>query len=40
MYLSVRQAELQRLVGGFSLVWKKVSGEDFRRQLFIELAAL
>ncbi|HSC72047.1 MAG TPA: hypothetical protein VLH58_11875, partial [Candidatus Methylomirabilis sp.] len=33
-YLSVRQAELQRLVKGFPAVWNKVSGEDFRRQLF------
>ncbi|HWT83152.1 MAG TPA: CHAD domain-containing protein, partial [Candidatus Methylomirabilis sp.] len=39
-YLSVQQAELQRLVREFPLVWTKVSGEDFRRQLFTELAAL
>ncbi len=39
-YLSVRQAELQRLVQGFPGVWKKVSDEDFRRQLFTVLAGL
>jgi CHAD domain-containing protein len=33
-YLSARQAELQRLVEEFSAVWKKVSAESFRRQLF------
>ncbi|MGE5849077.1 MAG: CHAD domain-containing protein [Candidatus Methylomirabilota bacterium] len=39
-YLSVRQAELQRLVKGFPAVWKKVSGEDFRRQLFAAVTGL
>jgi CHAD domain-containing protein len=39
-YLSVRQAELQRLVKGFPAVWKKVSGEDFRRQVFAVMAGL
>jgi CHAD domain-containing protein len=39
-YLSVRQAELQRLVKGFPAVWKKVSGEDFRRQVFAVATAL
>ncbi len=39
-YLSVRQAELQRLVKGFPAVWKKVSGEDFRRQVFAVVTAL
>ncbi len=39
-YLSVRQAELRRLVRGFPGIWKKVSGEDFRRPLFIALAGL
>ena len=39
-YLSVRQAELQRLVKGFPAVWKKVSGEDFRRQVFAGITGL
>ncbi len=39
-YLSVRQVELQRLVREFPSVWKKLSGEDFRRQLFMAMAAL
>ena len=39
-YLSVRQAELQRLVKGFPAVWKQVSGEDFRRQLFAVITDL
>ena len=39
-YLSARQAELQRLVKGFPAVWRKVSGEDFRRQLFGAMAGL
>jgi CHAD domain-containing protein len=39
-YLSVRQAELQRLVKRFPAVWKKVSGEDFRRQLFAVMTGL
>jgi CHAD domain-containing protein len=39
-YLSVRQAELQRLVKGFPAVWEKVSGEDFRRQVFAVIAGL
>jgi CHAD domain-containing protein len=39
-YLSVRQAELQRLLKGFPAVWKKVSGEDFRRQVFAVMAGL
>jgi CHAD domain-containing protein len=39
-YLSVRQAELQRLVKGFPAVWRKVSGEDFRRQVFAVVADL
>lgn len=39
-YLSVRQAELQRLVEGFPAVWKNVSSEDFRRQVFAALATL
>ena len=38
-YLSVRQVELQRLVREFPSVWKKLSGEDFRRQLFMAMAA-
>jgi CHAD domain-containing protein len=40
IYLSVRQAELQRLVQRFPGVWKRVSDEDFRRQLFTVLAGL
>jgi CHAD domain-containing protein len=40
IYLSVRQTELQRLVQGFPGVWKQVSDEDFRRQLFSVLAGL
>ena len=39
-YLSVRHAELRRFVEGFPGVWKKVSSEDFRRQLFVVLAGL
>ena len=39
-YLSARQAELQRLVKGFPPVWRKVSREDFRRQLFGVVAGL
>ena len=39
-YLSVRQAELQRLVKGFPAVWEKVSGEDFRRQVFAVVTGL
>jgi CHAD domain-containing protein len=39
-YLSVRQAELQRLMKRFPAVWKKVSGEDFRRQLFAAMTGL
>jgi len=39
-YLSVRQAELLRLVKEFPAVWKKVSGEDFRRQVFAVMTGL
>jgi CHAD domain-containing protein len=39
-YLSVRQAELQRWVEEFPAVWKKVSGEDFRRQLVAAITGL
>jgi CHAD domain-containing protein len=39
-YLSVRQAELQRLVKGFPAVWRKVSGEDFRRRVLAVVADL
>ncbi len=39
-YLSVRQAELQRLVKGFPALWKRVSGEDFRRRLFSVMGGL
>ncbi len=39
-YLSARQAELHRLVKGFPAVWRKVSGQDFRRRLFGVLAGL
>ncbi len=39
-YLSVRQAELQRLVKGVPAVWEKVSGEDFRQQVFAVMTGL
>ena len=39
-YLSVRQVELRQLVEGFPAVWKKVSDEDFRRQMFAVVAKL
>jgi CHAD domain-containing protein len=39
-YLSVWQAELQRLVEEFPAVWKQVSGEDFRRRLFAAITGL
>jgi len=39
-YLSVRQVELRQLVEGFPAVWKKVSDEDFRRQVFAVVARL
>jgi CHAD domain-containing protein len=39
-YLSVRQAELQRLLREFHSLWKKLAGEDFRQQLFMAMAAL
>jgi CHAD domain-containing protein len=39
-YLSVRQAKLQRFLREFHSLWKKLTGEDFRQQLFMALAAL
>jgi hypothetical protein len=39
-YLSVRQVELQRLLREFPPLWKTLSGEDFRQQLFMAMAAL
>jgi CHAD domain-containing protein len=39
-YLSVRQAEIRRLVEGFPAIWEKVSGQDFRRQLLALMTGL
>jgi CHAD domain-containing protein len=39
-YLSVRQAELQQWVQAFPEVWKRVAGDDFRRQLFSLMSGL
>jgi CHAD domain-containing protein len=39
-YLSVRQAELRQLVEGFPAIWREVSGEEFRRQLFSVITGL